>query len=955
MLTRNARVDPAVAARDNLRPVHEAGFFGRRRELWQIERWFAAETLRVTLTGFGGVGKTELAQEAARWLLLTGPWRRAVLIDYAQVQSDDALGVALSTIGAVLGETLESAEAAGRALAAEPSLLILDNLETPPRDALGPLLDAAAAWSRQGLTRVLLTTRAPDLGHPEYRSEGTRVHRRIALGGLGSAAQPDDALDWFRALRALPGVDPGAEVPPPGRDALIALFDQVDFHPLSIAVLAQQLRTRPAQQLGARLTALLDEAARSGIAAEGTPASLIASLRLSLDRLSEEDRRALGRLGVFQAGAMEDNLLAITGLGESGRNVHDRARIEALLNAVDREDPGTLLALMGVQLPEGATLPDALAPEVLAHVHSNPGFQARVNGLRDRLATCPAPDAGPWPALRRELESAALIQAESIPGVGPAYLRFHPTLAPLLWKGLDPQERDRLTLAHRQRYYQLAGFLCQVDTQTPDQARAIAWRELPNLLHAVDQALAAGDPDAVDFVDSVNRFLRFFGRTREVKRLTLKVESAGGSVGSQAWFLAQSNRGRQLLDAGQVVDAAKCFEAILGGLGASPSYRLAVTLSRLGRCCLAGGRADLAEGQYRRGIEATELLDQDYQVRRHWAGLHQELGDAVSAQGRYGEARECYERSLSVMRAIRDARSEGAVLGQLGTLALTEGDLAEAVDRYQEALAIFQRLREPASEAVFLHQLGRTFQDSGQWEQSERHYRESAAINERHGNLAVAARTWNQLAQVCQASGRPEAAETWFRKAVEGGRASGNTAAVAWMLSNLAGLLQGQPGRLPEARRLAEEALAIDETLDPNAAQIWKTYELLAQIADGESRPEAAAGYRRLAREAQARFAGTAGEVGRFAPLIAAVALAAGGHPEARTAAEHFIQDFSQAGGENAEFAQALQRILACERDPESLCQGLSWLYGPVVEAILQAIADPATLQSFLTDAGLST
>ncbi len=57
----------------NLRPEHEAGFFGRRRELWDIACWFAApETRRISITGFGGQGKTELALEAARWLVRTG-------------------------------------------------------------------------------------------------------------------------------------------------------------------------------------------------------------------------------------------------------------------------------------------------------------------------------------------------------------------------------------------------------------------------------------------------------------------------------------------------------------------------------------------------------------------------------------------------------------------------------------------------------------------------------------------------------------------------------------------------------------------------------------------------------------------------------------------------------------------------------------------------------------------
>ena len=59
-------------------------------------------------------------------------------------------------------------------------------------------------------------------------------------------------------------------------------------------------------------------------------------------------------------------------------------------------------------------------------------------------------------------------------------------------------------------------------------------------------------------------------------------------------------------------------------------------------------------------------------------------------------------------------------------------------------------------------------------------------------------------------------------------------------LNNLADLLQTQPGRLAEARQLAEEALAIKQTLDPGAAEIWTTYNILAEIADQEARPPSA-------------------------------------------------------------------------------------------------------------------
>ena len=232
----------------------EAGFFGRRRELWDIERWFADRTRRITLTGFGGQGKTALAQEAARWLTRTGMFQAAVLVDYSRVQAVDAVGVAVSNIGSVLGQSLIDANAARAALRQTPTLVVLDNLEAVDAESLRELLDAAKGWSEAVPSRVLLTTRMPDFGHPDYRVEGTHVHRRIVLEGLGSKRAPDDALEWFAELSKLP---PAPTVPAPKRKALIELFDKVRFHPLSIRTLAAQLKTRRPAELGERLEQLL--------------------------------------------------------------------------------------------------------------------------------------------------------------------------------------------------------------------------------------------------------------------------------------------------------------------------------------------------------------------------------------------------------------------------------------------------------------------------------------------------------------------------------------------------------------------------------------------------------------------------------------------------------------------------------------------------------------------------
>lgn len=88
----------------------------------------------------------------------------------------------------------------------------------------------------------------------------------------------------------------------------------------------------------------------------------------------------------------------------------------------------------------------------------------------------------------------------------------------MLWEQLAPEERIRLTTTHRQRYHQLANFLYVQDRKNPHEARAIARRELPNLLHAVDAAFAQEDPDAVEFAGLLTMFLNIFGLPREAER-----------------------------------------------------------------------------------------------------------------------------------------------------------------------------------------------------------------------------------------------------------------------------------------------------------------------------------------------------------------------------------------------------------------------------------------------------
>ncbi|MBW4592461.1 MAG: CHAT domain-containing protein [Brasilonema angustatum HA4187-MV1] len=848
---------PDSSSWGNLPPLQEAGFFGRSRELWEIERWFVQGTRRLTVSGFGGQGKTYLVQEAGRWLHRTGMFEKVCFVDYAAFQGVDAVGLAVSTLATVLEKNLIDAAAATQALRNQATLLILDNLESLSPEPLQELLTVAKQWSEVGECRVLITTRTPDFTHPDYLTQGSRKHISLPLGGLGR----EDALAYFQSLIKLP---PAPKVDPPKREVLLELFKLVDFHPLSIGLLARQLKMRRPAELGQRLEALIAQ----------TPDNpLLASLNLSLEKLDAEAMQLLPRLGVFQRGAFENMLLGITEYSELQ-----------------------------------------------------------------------------WQKLRPALEATALIQPERLPGVRFPYLKFHPTLAPALWSRLSSEVQTELLARYRQQYCVLSAFLYEEDSQNPHQIRAIAQWELPNLLYAVHGALDAGEKWAVDFVDYVNRFLDYFGLNRDRTLLTQRLAQLTEEVGSEKWYLSRTNLSEQLFNAGRYQEAARVFGEILAGLGEQPNYHRCVTLTRLGQCLNEQGQASQAAEVLRQGLAEAQQLEQSDNVKQLIGILQGDLANVLTDMGDYGEARIAYEASLTIKKELGDFRGAALSNGNLGTFALLQGNLSEAEQRYREALTTFQQLREPAKEAVFWHQLGMVYQKDKQWDAAENAYRQAAQIQESQGNLAGAATTWHQLAVVNQDAGKLTEAEAWYRKAIEAAKATGNWLKVSGSLNNLANLLQNQPHRLTEARQLAEEALAIDLSLDPAAAEIWKTYSILAKIADKQGDTTQAREYRRLSRQAKAAFAGTQYELWNFGQLIAWV-VAAVDDAEARQQLEPMLEELVKeelVKNGLGNFVTAIHRILDGERDQEVLCEPLDWQDSMIIFAILQGIADPQSLEALL-------
>jgi predicted ATPase/DNA-binding SARP family transcriptional activator len=286
--------------RTNL-PAPVSSFVGRADDLDRITR--SLETSRlVTLTGFGGVGKTRLAVAAAARLvpdLPDGVW----LVELDAITDPAGLGPAVlslfgqndlaSVAGAGLGGRVSDDPA--ERLSGRACLLVLDNCEH--------LVDAVAALVERLLAaaprlRVLATSREP-----------------LSIAGEALypvAPLPDDPAIALFADRAA-AARPGFAVDESTVDDVARVCRALDGIPLAVELAAARIRSLTPAQLAGRIDQrlrLLDKGNRVGSARHRT---LRAVVDWSWDLLDGPERELLGKLSVFAGGATAEAVHRVCG------------------------------------------------------------------------------------------------------------------------------------------------------------------------------------------------------------------------------------------------------------------------------------------------------------------------------------------------------------------------------------------------------------------------------------------------------------------------------------------------------------------------------------------------------------------------------------------------------------------------------------------------------------------
>ena len=719
---------PSPATRFAPVPAPPNALVGRDRELAALADLLWEPGVRlITVTGPGGVGKTRLAQEAARRL---------------GAEFDDGVGyVALAAVRdpafvlPAVARALGAEDIPGRtALAAVAAtigdgavLLVLDNLEQVV--AAGP--DLAAVLDVCPRLTLLTTSREP----LHLRAEHEFPTPPLAIPGARwpslAALARSEAVDLFaRRMRA---VRPDFVLADANAVTVAELCARLDGLPLALELAAARGRSLSPEQMLAGLAdrfALLADGFRDLPPRQRTIRDAIS---WSYDLLSAPEQALARRLSVFVGGCTIEDAAAVIGRAGDGKRGEEVAA---------RDDPAACQAAL-----------DALVEKSWAR------WERSVDGIRfsmletirefglERLAEHDEVDA-----LRRAHAGVFLDLAERADPelVGPgqaAWLdrlqRDHANLGAAMSWATAADDRETADVALRMaaalhRYWRLRGYL------TEGRARLKA-------------ALAHdGDPDArANALRVAGDLASDQGDNAEAIPLLEAAIATWRASGGRPIGLARTlaARGQVAHEQGDFAHATALHaEALALSEEHHDRWGIAQAHASLGNVAYYQGDLALTETYWMAAVDLFGALGD----RANVAAQLGNLANFMIQRGELDRARDYCEQALTVQRQL-DLRIGMAIsIVALGGVAQAQGDFPRAIARYEESIPLFRDLRYPNGEAVARHNLGVIALETGDLAGAMTNLAASLSLLVESGDRARAAMALESLARVHGAEARWE-------------------------------------------------------------------------------------------------------------------------------------------------------------------------------------------------------
>jgi tetratricopeptide (TPR) repeat protein len=746
-------------------------FVGRSRQLLAAERVLARDGYLV-FRGAGGEGKTTIAAELARWLVLTRRFERGAFV--ALDQAGDARKM-LYAIGDQLVPNYASRagqdqslewQLVERALGEQRALIVIDNMESvlePPAgseaaalfepEVLKGILDGCRRLAEIGRTRLIFTSRE---ALPEPFSGNV-----LTIG----------RLDKWEAIRLVGEVLGKGNLMPHAADTgrseaeVEALVEAVGCHARSLVLLAREVAASGVRRATERIRELMTklEAEHPGDREQ----SLLASAELSLRRLPAETRRRIRPLSVFHGGASVSGIsLALQLKLEQAlslvRELENVGIAEMCEFGYVRFDP-VLLGPVDGEEREAARMAwaEAMAVEVeylYRDAHKKEAHLAHNLALLD-LAN-----------LVSALEYLA--SAESPERV----IDIATSLETLISKLNRPKALARV-----------------VEIRTGAAGRVSEWNHARYLSEsaAVDRLVEQGR-----YEESVQAAAALYANTQVAGETAYEEAAYDGAM-------AQFTLGQALNRSGAAGEALGHLEEVRRRSQTLGKVRLAnAALTEVANCLTALGRYDEAANAYEQAIEVSEQIDDARSV----AVDRIELGTLRMLQERYVEAVDLYTEARKTFQELAEPRHVAIAWHQIGMVHQEAGHYNAAEAACQEALKIEVQLGDPALEAATLGQLGNLYSRMERREDAIRFARQAAEVFVKLRDLRSEGVARNNIANELVKLKRYDEARAELKRAIECKKPFGHVAE-PWMTFDVLSDLEREVGNETAARQARNQAM----------------------------------------------------------------------------------------------------------------------------------------------------
>jgi predicted ATPase/DNA-binding SARP family transcriptional activator len=760
----------------------------------------------VTLTGFGGIGKTRLAIAVASESVreyADGVWLVAL-----EALSEGRLVAA--QIASVLGLREEPGRTALQSvteyLRTKRLLLVLDNCEH--------LLEASAHIIAHLLrecagVRILATSREA-LGIP-----GERVWAVPSLAVPDPAHLPQGPTTLLRVLMGYESVQLFVEraqavqktfaLTSGNAQAVAQVCSYLEGIPLAIELASARVKAMTVEQIAARLDnelGLLTGGSRTSMSRQQT---LRATLDWSYALLREPERQLLRRLSVFVGGWRLEAAEAVC----AGEGIASSRVLDLLLSLVDKSlvvfgaeqdgDGRYHLLEMVRQYATESLQASGEADQVktrhqewclnfaeLAEQSLKTGEQAvwlsRLESEHGNLRVAldrgrPAEQAlearlrlagalrwfwnvrGFYSEGREYLnrvlqeegaQSRTAARAKALFGAGIlAYSQSDYVVARSLYQeslGICKELNDSLGTAE---------ILSKLGQLVGEMGDYIAARPLYEESLSIHRALGnkRGIADLIDFLGSIAYIESDYNSARSLYEESLSIRREAGYKQGIADSLV--NLGLVAANQSDYVLACSLHQESLS-IRREEGYRQGITdsLNHLGNVAFMRGDDVLARSLYEESLSIRRELGD----RRGTAESLMNLGNVAVRQGEYATSRVFFEESLSIQRELGHRRGVAFTLCNMGELAREQGDYASAWSLYEESLSLWREFGDQFGIAWALMGLGNLSCDRNDYSVAQTLLKESLQLFRDLSNLQGVAESLRVMATVMLAQSEPQLA-----------------------------------------------------------------------------------------------------------------------------------------------------------------------------------------------------